>query len=709
MDYGCLLDGGWISQNSHLNEILGVGHPRLPAGKVAAEVRARPAIRPQAVCDNADGASLPSENEVPSDLSAMQQQQAKDAHQRLRFGVFEADPRIGELTKHGKRLPLQEQPFRLLAMLLERPGELVSREELRAKIWPQTIVDFDQGLNKAISKIRDALGDSAENPRFIETVARRGYRFLADVAVVQGGPPERPVEDLAVQVDSGSLARPEVDKSKKPPPRALVWTLLGLGLALVLGAALSWIIYTSRNSAPTIRSLAVLPLKNLSGDVSQDYFTDGMTGELINQLGQISALRVISSTSVMLYKGVDKPVAQIARELSVQAVVEGSVRRSGDRVRISAQLIRVPADEQMWARSYEGDLRDTLALQSKVAQAIAEQIRATLTQRQQAALRKPRTVSPDAYEAYLKGRYFWNKRTGDGLKKAIDYFSRAIEIDPTYAEAYSGLADSYALAGDWLYGVLSPQDAFREGRAAATRALALDDTLGEAHTSLAFALDLYAWDWAAAEKEYKRAIELNPGYATAHHWYAWHLLVMGKNSEGIFEMKRAESLDPLSLIISADLAEALCIAHLSDESVQQSKRTLDMDPNFAVAHYQLGQALEQEHMHDEAIAEFQRAIELSGHSGAFDSNLAYAFAMSGRKGEAENIVKDLEARPDKTPSIDANIALAYVGLGDHDQAMIWLNKAYESRFNPSILLRPTFDPLRSDARFKDLRRRVGLK
>ena len=635
-------------------------------------------------------------------------QPANHPPKRLRFGVFEADPRSGELTKYGKRLPLQEQPFQLLAMLLERPGELVSREELRAKIWPQTIVDFDHGLNKAISKIRDALGDSAENPRFIETVARRGYRFLADVSVVQDGPAERAAGDLAWRAHGGSLARLEAVISSRPPPRALAWGLLGLGLALVLAAALSWILYTSRNSAPAIRSLAVLPLGNLSGDTSQDYFADGMTEELITQLGEISALRVISSRSVMRYKGAGKPLAEIARELNVQAVVEGGVLRSGDRVRITAQLIRVPADEQMWAQSYEGDLRDTLTLQSKVAQAIAEQIRATLTRRQQAALRRPRTVSPDAYEAYLKGRYFWNKRTGDGLKKAIDYFSRAIDTDPNYAEAYSGLADSYALAGDWLYGVLPPQDALRQARAAATRALELDDTLGEAHTSLAFALDLYAWDWAAAEKEYKRAIELNPGYATAHHWYGWHLLVMGRTSEGIFEMRRAESLDPLSLIISADLAEALCTAHLYDESVQQSKRTLDMDPNFAVAHYQLGLTFAQKHMNDEAVAEFQRAIGLSGHSPAFDSNLAYVYAVSGRKREAENVVKELEARPGQSPSTDANIALVYVGLGDHDQAMIWLNRAYDARFNPSILLRPAFDPLRSDARFQDLRRRLGL-
>src|SRR5438105_1080842 len=390
-------------------------------------------------------------------------QHANHSPKRLRFGVFEADPRIGELTKQGKRLPLQEQPFQLLAMLLERPGELVSREELRAKIWPQTIVDFDHGLNKAISKIRDALGDSAENPRF--------NRDIGEKPVATAG-------DAAVQADAGPLARREAGTSSRRPPRALAWRLFGFGLALVLAAALSWILYTSRNSAATIRSLAVLPLKNLSGDVSQDYFTDGMTEELITQLGQISALRVISSTSVMLYKDVDKPLAEIARELSVQAVVEGSVLRSGDRVRITAQLIRVPADEQMWAHSYEGDLHDTLALQSKVAQAIAEQIRATLSRRQQAALRKPKTVSPDAYEAYLKGRYFWNKRTGDGLKKAINYFSRAIETDPTYAEAYSGLADSYALSGDWEYGVLSPQYAFHQARTAATKALALDDSRG---------------------------------------------------------------------------------------------------------------------------------------------------------------------------------------------------------------------------------------
>jgi TolB-like protein/Flp pilus assembly protein TadD len=580
-------------------------------------------------------------------------QQATYLSGRVRFGVFEANIRTGELTKHGKRLRLQEQPFQLLTILLEKPGELVTREELRSRLWPQTTVDFDHGVNKAIGKVRYALGDSAGNPRFIETVARRGYRFLADVAVVRDG--------QALTVLDGP-----------------------------------------------IRSLAVLPLENLSKDTSEDYFADGMTEELITQLGQIRSLRVISRTSVMTYKSNRKSLTEIARELRVEAVVEGSVLRSSDQVRINAQLIAVPADRHMWAQSYAGDLRDTLALQSRVASAIAEQIRATLDPRERAVLAKSKLVNPEAYEAYLKGRYFWNKRTGDGLKKATAYFTRAIEIDPNYAEGYSGLADSYALSGDWKYGVLPGAEAFAHAKAAAAKALALDDSLGEAHASLALALDLYDWDWKAAETEYERAIELKPGYAPAHQWYSWHLIMMGRNSEAISELRKAESLDPLSLIISADIADALCVARRYDEAVQQSKETLEMDANFAVGHFELGQAFVQKQLYDGAIAELQRAIQLSGHSGAFESNLAHVYGVLGRNKEAVKILKELEARHNKNPSVAADIALVYVGLGDRDRAMMWLNRAYEVRFKASILLHPVFDPLRSDARFKDLLGRIGL-
>lgn len=488
----------------------------------------------------------------------------------------------------------------------------------------------------------------------------------------------------------------------------LAWRVFGVGLAALLANSLSRVLYPWRPTKPGIRSLAVLPLENLSGDASQDYFADGMTEELIAGLGKISALRVISRTSMMTYKNARKPLPQIASELNVDAVLEGSVLRSGDRVRITAQLIEARADRHIWAQSYEGDLRDTLGVQSRVASAIAGQIQVTLKRREQLALGKSKVVNPEAFEAYLKGRYFWNKRTVEGVQTAITYFNQAIETDPTYAEAYSGLADAYALAGDWKYGVLSRRDAFPKAVAAATKALALDDSLGEAHASLAFALDLYGWDWKNAEQEYERAIELSPGYATAHQWYAWHLIMMGRNSEAMAELRKAESLDPLSLIISADIADALCVSRRFGEAVEQSKKTLAMDPNFAIGHYELGQALAQKHMYDEAIKEFRRAIELGGHSGAFDSNLAYVYGVSGRTEEATKIVRDMEARHEKNPSTDADIALSYMGLGNQDQAMIWLNKAYQARFKASILLRPAFDPLRSDARFKDLERRIGI-
>jgi tetratricopeptide (TPR) repeat protein len=363
-----------------------------------------------------------------------------------------------------------------------------------------------------------------------------------------------------------------------------------------------------------------------------------MTDELITHLAQIRDLRVISRSSVM-NKQARKPLAEIAHELDVQAVVEGSILRSGDRVRITAQLIRVPADEHLWAHSYEGDFRDTLVLQNQVAQAIADQIRVTVSSQQH--VQNPKAVNAEAYDSYLKGRFYWNKRTDEGLKEAINYFKRSISIHPSYAEAYSGLADSYALAGDWGYGILPPVEAFPLAKAAANEALALNDRLGEAHTSLAFVLDLYYWDWDAAERQYRPAIDLNPGYAVAHHWYAWHLLVFGKNAQGMFEMRKAESLDPLSLIIRSDVADALSASHLFEESILQSRKALALDPNFAIGHFQLALALVEEHQYKAAIAEFQQAIELSGHLAAFDANLAHAYALSGRQADALKIAKDM--------------------------------------------------------------------
>ena len=638
----------------------------------------------------------------------------------VRFGTYEVSFESGEVRKAGLRIKVQQQPMKLLELLLERPGEVVTREELRSRIWAnESFGDFDQAVNIAIAKLRSALGDSAENPRFIETLPKRGYRFIADVSlVIADAQPKRPEPEVGDVTAAG--ARDKEGNNKDKPhgaglavaPTRRLWPplLIIIAFAVVLSFSMLAIrLLRSRGRAPTgIRSLAVLPLENLSADASQSYFADGMTDELITDLAQISALRVISRTSVMVYKGARKPLPQIARELNVDAVVEGTVLRSGDQVRITAQLIEASSDKHLWSRSYEGEFRDTLALQNRVAREIADQIRINLTPQEQAALKNGRVVNPEAYESYLKGRYFWNKRTADGLKAALAYFNQTIEEDPKYAQAYSGLADTYALLGDWQYAVMTPKEAFPKAKAAAIKALELDSALGEAHNSLAFVLDGFDWDFDAAGKEFRRAIELNPGYATAHHWYAWHLILLGRNDEAIAEMRKAETLDPLSLIINSDLAEILVLAHSYDESIQQSRKTIEMDPNFALAHNQLAQAYLQQQMYDEATGELQKAVQLSGGSPTSTANLARAYVLSGNRSEAEKLLNDLKKRSDPGYSNAAEIAMIYASLGDKDQAMNWLEKGYEERFNPGVLLRPGFDPLRSDSRFQNLVHRIGL-
>ena len=626
----------------------------------------------------------------------------RQGSEHFRFSVFEVDLRTGELRKHGLRIRLQHQPFQVLETLVRHPGEIVTRDELRTALWPaDTFVDFDHGLNKAINKIREALGDSAESPRFVETVARRGYRFVAEVAVLDREDPRKaPKQDQAEFAAKSAVL--------KPMAWSRVWKAFGFVLLAVSVVLIVRALRSKNQPAAGIRSLAVLPLDSLSTDPSQDYFAEGMTDELITDLGQISALRVISRTSVMVYKGARKPLPQIARELNVDAVVEGTVLRSGNQVRITAQLIQAAADKHLWAKSYKGDFRDALALQSQVARAIADEIRVTLTPHEQAALNNVSVVDPQAYEAYLKGRYFWNKRTADSLKTAKDYFNQAITEDPSYAQAYSGLADTYALLGDWQYAVMSAKEALPKAKAAATKAVELDNTLGEAHISLAFCLDGFDWDLQSADREFQQGIRLSPNYATAHHWYAWHLSLVGRYNEAIAEMRRAESLDPLSLIINADLAELLLIAHSYDQSIEQSRKTIAMDPNFALAHNQLGQAYLQKQMPIEAITELQKAVELSGGSPTCTANLARAYAASGRRSEAIRLLNDLKKRSNPGYSNAPEIAMIYAALGDRDQAMSWLERGYEERFNPGVFLRPGFDPLHSDKRFQDLLHRSGL-
>jgi TolB-like protein/DNA-binding winged helix-turn-helix (wHTH) protein/Flp pilus assembly protein TadD len=640
-----------------------------------------------------------------------------------RFGIYEVSFDSGEVRRAGLKIRMQQQPLKLLQILLEHPGEVVSREELRNRLWAsESFGDFDQAVNIAIGKLRGALGDSAENPRYIETLPKRGYRFIAEVSIGDfdgqtGGLVTLPLE---------SPARTSASSALNPTPANLPlqvategtalkrrrWAVRRIALAAALSLGLSILAVFLTHSwlrRPTgIRSLAVLPLDNFSDDASQDYFADGMTDELITDLAQIRALRVVSRTSVMMYKATRKPLSQIARELNVDAVVEGSVFRSGDQVRITAQLIQVPADRHLWAGSYQGNVRDTLTVQNQVARSIAEEIRIEVTPQEQAALKSTKVISPEAYEAYLKGRYSWNRRTADGLKNAVEYFNQAIAKDPNYAAAYSGLADTYALLGDWQYSVMPAKEAMPRALSAARKAVELDDSLGEAHASLAFCLEGFDWDFAAADGEFQRAVALSPGYATAHHWYAWHLSLMGRNKEAIAEMDKAVNLDPVSPVVNADLAELLLIAHLPDESIQQSRKTIEMNPGFAFAHNQLAQAYIEKQKFGEAIAELQEAIRLAGDSPIFVANLARAYAGSNQKAKAVELLENLKKRSDPGSPLVAEIAMIYTALGEKDQAMTWLEKGYQGRFNPGVLERPCFDALRSEPRFQDLMHRIGL-
>jgi len=625
----------------------------------------------------------------------------------VRFGTYEISLYSGELRKAGVRIRVQQQPLRLLETLLERPGEVVTREELRSRIWPnESFGDFDQAVNVAIAKLRGALGDSADNPRYIETLPRRGYRFIADVAVVN-----RPAnklelvpevaasgtEDRAPLEVAGKAARPKRLRWRHP------WKSLGLVLVLVLlvlmGGIFRWRSRRPANvlSSSPVRSLAVLPLENLSSD-SQDYFADGMTDELITDLAQISALRVISRTSVMPYKGVRKPLPQIARELNVDAVVEGTVLRSGKQVRITAQLIQAPADQHLWAQSYEGDVRDTLALQKKVARAIADQIRINLTPQEAAVLQNVKAVNPEAYEDYLKGRYFWNKRTADDLKKATYYFNQAIESDPNYPLPYTGLADIYQLSD-------RPQLAREEVQ----KALKLDDHLAAAHNSLARLLYLFNRDWEGADTEFKRALELDHNYAPAHHWYSMYLALEGRKEQALAEAVKAYELDPLSPVVGAYLAKSLQEAGQYDKAIEQAKKTLDLEPDSAVTHAVLGIVYEDKRMYAEAIAEYKRALQLGGPPGEMRGLLGYAYAVSGNRTDAEKIIAELNALWPGHTHAALDLAVVFSGLGDKENALYWLEKAQERHVSDLVGIGQDshFVEVRSDRRFQALVQRMG--
>jgi TolB-like protein/tRNA A-37 threonylcarbamoyl transferase component Bud32/lipoprotein NlpI len=460
-------------------------------------------------------------------------------------------------------------------------------------------------------------------------------------------------------------------------------------------------------TAPHIQSLAVLPLENLSGDPEQGYFADGMTEALITDLASIKGLRVISRTSAMRYKGSEKSLQEIARELNVDAVVEGSVLRSGDQIRIMAQLIEAATDRNLWAESYKRDARDVLALQSEVARAIVKEIQIKLSPQQESRLLAARSVKPDAYDAYLRGRYFWNQRDREGVMKGLMYFQQAVEIDPTYALAHVGVADSYVLLGGTHQ--LAPQEAFPKAKAAALKALQIDATAAEAHASLALIRQL-EWDWMGAEREYENALALNPGYAITHQWYSLLLSETGRHEEAVVEAQRAAELDPLSAIISFNLGQVLYAARRYREARRAIQRTLEVSPDFFPARYYLGQVYLQEGKFEEGIAELQKATRLSPGDDGTKAMLGYAYALSGRKGEAQGVINDLKEQSSRRYVSSYLIATIYAGLGKKREAFEWLEKAYKQQDSelPWIGVEPQLDPLRSDPRFGDLVGRMNF-
>ena len=623
----------------------------------------------------------------------------------VRFGTFEVDLSEGELRQKGIKVKLQEQPFRILATLLEQPGSLVTREQLRERLWPSdTFVDFEHSLNAAVKNLRRALHDDAENPRFIETVPKHGYKFIAAIAP-SGSEPQIGAIQTPLE---GARTVAEVIRRAKLRIVAMAVTIGVIVIGLVL---VTWHWRETRVLATRpISSLAVLPLEDLSGEPRQDYFADGMTDEVITELGKLGALRVISRTSAMQYKGAHKPLDEIARELNVDAVVEGTVVRSGDHVRITAQLIRAMPEKHLWAESYEGDMSSVLTLQREVARAIADAIQVKLAPRELARLASARPVNRDAYDAYLKGRYFWNRRTEETLKKAAEYFQQAVNEDPTYAPAYAGLADSYGLFGFALYGALPRKEAEQRAETAAIKALEIDDTLAEAHTSLAAIQHRSKWDWANAEKEFKRAIQLNPSYATAYQFYALYLASMRRQEEAIITVKRALELDPLSLTINVAVGRHLYWARQYDQAIEQLRKALELDPHFAVAHFRLGQAYVQKGMNEEAVAEFTAARNFSGNGPLYLAGLAHAYAVSGKTRKAHELLDELKDLGKSHYVSPYDMAIIYLGLGKKDQTLAWLEKAYEEREGSLVYLNveQTFDPIRSEPRFKDLLYRIGL-
>ncbi|GAC1681994.1 MAG: hypothetical protein PVS2B2_20970 [Candidatus Acidiferrum sp.] len=606
-----------------------------------------------------------------------------------------------ELYKEGKRIKLQEQPWQVLAQLIERPGELVTREELKKKLWPNdTFVDFDHGVNIAVNKLRDALGDSAENPHFIETLPRRGYRFIAPVS-----------NEIASQGADTPAHASSAQPLRITPRRVLAFlAIAAAAVALIFAIDLGRVRKRLGDmaSSQAIKSLAVLPLHNLSHDPEQEYFTDGMTDQLITNLAKLGTLRVISRTSVEQYKETKRPMQEIARELSVDVVVEGAVLRSGDRVRITAQLIEARSDRHLWAETYARDLRDVLALQDEVARDIAAEIGVKLRPQDQARQVNSRPIDPETHELYLRGIYLKEKETPDDVRGAIGYFQKAIGKDRGYAAAYTGLADCYIFLS--IVNEMPSAEGFARAKEAAEKAGTLDDKLDDAHVEMAYVAAEREWDWKKAEREFQRAIELNPNSARARQGYSYSLLFLGRLQESTEQIRTARALDPLSLPTLVAVSYNAYYRRQYDEALVQTRAALELHPNAPLLHIILSNIYAQQGRYKLASEETLKGEELWGAPPQRMAELRAANEASELKGLLRKRI-ELNKELMGTPSFSAfDIASDCAAVGDKDQALHWLKDAYRVRDSKltAIGLDPVFDTLRSDPRYIDLSHRIGL-
>jgi len=654
---------------------------------------------------------------------------------RYRFGPFELLSRTRELRKEGRRIKVRPQPLQVLEVLLERGGDAVTREELRERVWlAETFVDFEHGLNTAIKELRAALSDSATEPRYIETMPKVGYRMIVDVErmdgadgarkVIELGEPAAPIRDFVWNGESGWTGLDRKKPEETPWTSGAGWWAGGVvGLLLLAGivSGLKWVqgreaakretatLSVARNGKVM---LAVLPFQNLTGDARQEYFSDGLTEEMIAQLGLMDPehFGVIARTSVMHYKSTQANAEQIGRELGVQYVLEGSVRRDAERVRITAQLIRAGDQTRLWTKEFDREVQSLLAVQSEIALETADEIRQTLGTKKSGAARAAVAMSREDYEAYdqyLKGMYFLNKRTAAGFNQAIGCFREAIKRNPKYAPAYAGLANSYTLLSG--YSLLPAGKYMSQARAAALRAVELNDKLPEAHTALGLVVQNYDWDWQTAEREFKRAIELNPNYATAHHWYAEHLGYRGRFDEAFRESDEAKRVDPLSLIIAADRGVLLYYARKYDLAIEQFRAVLELDPDFPRGHM-IESVYIAKGLYAEALADLEFGKRRWGSGPWYWATKAQICGQWGRQAEGESALKKLEYLSGRELVDFGAIAAAAIGLGKREEGIKWLQKGYEQHSNSMTRLKvdPAYDSVRDDARFQELLRKVGL-